>query len=594
MEPITLSPGGGFLLEETGAARIFTPELLDDDQLLMKTTAEEFMRREVEPRVDAIEEKEPGLLRELLRKAGAIGLLGHDVPAEHGGLGGDKTSSSLIFEAMSRVGSWAVTFGAHTGIGTMPLVLFGTPEQRARWLPALASGEKIAAYALTEPNAGSDALAARTTARLTEDGKSYRLDGSKLYITNGGIADVFTLFAQVDGDRFTAFVVERDTPGLTVGPEEKKLGIRGSSTCPLYLEDCRVPVENLLGAIGQGHKIAFNILNIGRWKLGVGATGGAKHCLELGVRFARERVQFGKPIAEFDLIRKKIGDIATQIFVAESMGFRTAGLLDARHRAIDPAAPDAVRQAIDAVEEHSIEASIIKVFGSEMLFWTADETLQLFGGAGYIADYPIERLSRDARINRIFEGTNEINRLLVPGTLLKRALKGRLGLMARVAEVRAEIADPSRIDRTVPSEPLAAARRKTDLAKRATIFAVARGAEKYLEQIAEKQELLGGLADCLILVYAMDSAVTRAGQLATAGDAGAPIAGAMAQLFVAQAHERVFDLVREMLMWMEKDEAWERGVAEVNLYYELSRVNTFSLRRQVARHVIERGGYQLT
>lgn len=354
MAAITLSPGGGFLLERTGSAAILTPELLDDAQRLMKQTAEEFMRREVEPRVAEIEEKQPGLMRELLRKAGDVGLLGHDLPEEYGGLGGDKTSSSLIFETMSRVGSWAVSFGAHTGIGSMPVVLFGTAEQRARYLPKLATGEMVAAYALTEPGAGSDALAAKTTARLTEDGKHYRLDGQKIYITNGGIADLYTVFAKIDGEKFTGFLVERNTPGFTVGAEEHKLGIRGSSTCPIFFEDCKVPVENLLGEVGQGHKIAFNILNIGRWKLGVGATGGAKYCLEIGVQFAKDRVQFGKPIAEFDLIRKKIGDIATQIYVSESMGFRTAGLLDERWRAVDLKAPDAQRRLIDAVEEHSI------------------------------------------------------------------------------------------------------------------------------------------------------------------------------------------------------------------------------------------------
>ncbi len=595
MTPLTLSPGGAFLLERTGSASILTPELLGEDQLLMRQTADDFMRREVEPRVEEIEEKKPGVLRELLRKAGELGLLGHDVPEEYGGLGGDKTSSSLIFESMSRVGSWAVTFGAHTGIGTMPLVLFGTAEQRARYLPRLASGELVATYALTEPGAGSDALAAKSTARLTPDGRHYRLDGQKIYITNGGIADLYTVFAKIDGEQFTGFLVERGTPGFTVGPEEHKLGIRGSSTCAIYYENCLVPVENLLGEIGQGHKIAFNILNIGRWKLGVGVTGGAKYCLRLGVEFARDRKQFGKPIAEFDLIRKKLGDIATQIYVSESMAFRTAGLLDARWRAVDPKAPDAQRRLIDAVEEHSIEASIIKVFGSEMLFTTADETLQLFGGAGYITDYPIERVSRDARINRIFEGTNEINRMLVPGTLLKRALKGRLGLLAFAAEVRAEVADPARIDRRIPDGPLGAQRAKCDLAKRAVGYVIARGAEKYQAQISEKQELLGALADCLILVYAMDSAITRALQLvAASGEAAALIPTAMTQLFVAQAHERVFDLVREMLMWMHQPEAWEVAVAEVNQYYELSRVNTFSLRRQIARHVIERGGYELT
>jgi len=591
---ITLSPGGGFLLEPTGSATIFTPEMLSDEQRMMKKTADDFMRGEVLPRLADIEAKKPGLMRELLEKAGAVGLLAHDIPEAYGGLDGDKSSASLIAESVAMQGSFAVSFGAHVGIGAMPIALFGTPAQRQKYLPGLATGEKIAAYALTEPGSGSDALAAKTKAVLSADGKSWKLTGSKLYITNAGFADVFTVFAKVDGEKFTGFIVERTAPGLTIGPEEHKLGIRGSSTCPLYLEDCTIPVENVLGEIGKGHKIAFNILNIGRWKLGVGATGGAKHILEMGVKFARDRKQFGKPIAEFDLIRKKIGDIATQIYVSESMGFRTAGLLDARWKAIDPADPKAQQKQLDATEEHAIEASIIKVFGSEMLHATADETLQIFGGAGYIEDYPIERASRDARINRIFEGTNEINRLLVPGTLLKRALTGKLALMQMVGEVQAELADPMKFVRRAPEGPLGRERNKCDYAKRAIVYVASLGVQKYMQQISDKQELLGGLADCMILTFGMDSAITRTMQIIKAvGEEKARIPFAMTQLFVAKAHEEVFDLVREMLMWMSQEEEWGREVRDVNSYYTLDRVNTFSLRRKIALHTIEAGGYAL-
>jgi alkylation response protein AidB-like acyl-CoA dehydrogenase len=593
-ETITLSPGGGFLLEPTGSATVLTPEMLTDEQRMMKATAEDFMRREVEPRTAELESKKPGAMRDVLEKAGAVGLLGHDIPEAYGGLGGDKTSSSLIFESVSRLGSFAVSYGAHVGIGTMPLVLFGTPAQKSRYLPRLATGELIAAYALTEPGSGSDALAAKTKAVLSPDGQSWKLTGTKQFITNAGFADLFTIFAKVDGEKFTAFLVERGAPGLTVGPEEHKLGIRGSSTCPLFLEDCTIPVGNVLGTIGAGHKIAFNILNIGRWKLGVGAVGGAKYCLEIGVRYARERKQFGKPIAEFDLIRKKIGDIATQTYVAESMAFRTAGLLDARTRLIDPADPAAPKKEIDAIEEHAIEASIIKVFGSEMLHATADETLQIFGGAGYIEDYPIERVSRDARINRIFEGTNEINRLLVPGTLLKRALQGRLGLMAFVEKVQKELANPAEIDRRVTDGPLGLERQMCDFAKRAVAYSASLGVQKYLQQITEKQELLGVLADCLIQLFAMDSAISRTLQLVR--DKGAEASRVplyMTQLFVARSHETVFELLREMLMWMSQDEEWGREIRDINSYYQLHRLNTFSLRRKIALHVIEAGGYAL-
>jgi alkylation response protein AidB-like acyl-CoA dehydrogenase len=589
-----LTPGGGFLLEATGSATILTPELLTDEQRMMRETAEDFVRREVESRLGDIEAKKPGLMRAILQKAGEVGLLGHDVPEAYGGLGGDKTSSSLITEAVSRIGSFAVSYGAHVGIGTMPIVLFGTPAQRDKYLPKLASGQMLAAYALTEPGSGSDALAAKTRATLSADGKTWKLNGTKQYITNAGFADLFTVFAKIDGEKFTGFLVERTAKGLTVGPEEHKLGIRGSSTCPLILEDCEIPAENVLGQVGQGHKIAFNILNIGRWKLGVGAVGAAKYCLELGVHYARDRKQFGKPIAEFDLIRKKLGDIATNVYVAEAMAYRTAGLLDARSAAIDPAAPDAQKREIDAIEEHSIEASIIKVFGSEILHASADETLQIFGGAGYIEDYPIERVSRDARINRIFEGTNEINRLLVPGTLLKRAMQGRLGLMGLVSEVHMELTDPTKIDRRVPDGPLGLERQKCNFAKRAVAYAASLGVQKYMQGITDKQELLGVLADCLIQIFAMDSAITRTLQLVAAkGDGAGAIPLAMTQLFVAKAHEAVFDGLREMLMWMSEDEEWGRGIRDVNSYYELTRVNTFSLRRRIAKHVLEAGGYAL-
>jgi len=394
MQPITLSPGGGFLLEATGSATIVTAERLDDDHLLMKQTADDFMRREVEPRVAEIEEKQPGLLTELLRKAGDVGLLGHDVPEAYGGLGGDKMSSSLIFESMSRVGSWAVTFGAHTGIGTMPLVLFGNDEQRARYLPRLASGELVAAYALTEPSAGSDALAAKTTARLTPDGKHYRLDGSKIYITNGGIADLYTVFAKIDGEKFTAFLVERQSPGLSVGNEEHKLGIRGSSTTPLFFEGALVPVENLLGQAGQGHKIAFNILNIGRWKLGVGATGGAKHALELGVRFARERQQFGKPIAGFQLVQDLLVRMLANVTSSACLCLRLSQL----------------QQAGQAEDHHS---ALAKAFCTVRMRETVGYARELLGGNGILLENHVGRFVADAEAIYSYEGTREMNTLIV-------------------------------------------------------------------------------------------------------------------------------------------------------------------------------------
>ncbi|HTA18535.1 MAG TPA: acyl-CoA dehydrogenase family protein, partial [Polyangia bacterium] len=340
---ITLSPGGGFLLEPTGSASIFTPEMLDDEQRMMKKTADDFMKGEVLPRLADIEAKKPGLMRELMEKAGALGLLGHDVPEAYGGLDGDKSSSSLIAESVAMQGSFAVSFGAHVGIGTMPIVLFGTPSQRQKYLPGLASGEKIAAYALTEPGSGSDALAAKTKAVLSADGKSWKLTGSKLYITNAGFADIFTIFAKVDGEKFTAFLVDRNAPGLTVGPEEHKLGIRGSSTCPLYLEDCTIPVDSVLGEIGKGHKIAFNILNIGRFKLAAACVGGARHSLQEAIGYAKERKAFGKTIADFGLIQEKLAESAAGIYAGEAMIYRTIGMIDAALADVDTAAAGASR-----------------------------------------------------------------------------------------------------------------------------------------------------------------------------------------------------------------------------------------------------------
>ena len=482
---------------------------------MMHQTALDFMSREVESRVVEIEGKKPGLMRSILQKAGEVGLLGHDIPEIYGGLGGDKTSSSLITEAVSRLGSFAVSYGAHVGIGTMPIVLFGTPEQRQKYLPKLATGELIAAYALTEPGSGSDALAAKTQAVLSADGKTWKLNGTKQYITNAGFADIFTVFAKVDGEKFTAFLIEREAPG----PDRRARGAQARHPRQLDLPAdpgrLRDPAGQRAGQIGQGHKIAFNILNIGRWKLGVGAVGGAKYCLELGVKFARDRKQFGKPIAEFDLIRKKLGDIATNIYVTESMAYRTAGLLDARSRGIDPARPRRRRRRSTPSRSTRSRRRSSRCSGRRCCTPRADETLQIFGGAGYIEDYPIERVSRDARINRIFEGTNEINRLLVPGTLLKRAMTGAAGADGAGGPGASGAGRPQQDRSQSSGRPPGAERRKCDFAKRAVSYAASLGVQKYMQHISDKQELLGVLADAIIQIYAMDSAITRTLQIAT-------------------------------------------------------------------------------
>jgi len=592
--PKTKISGGSFLLETRRPDEVFTPEDFSEQHQLIGQTAEEFAVNEIVPNIEKIEHKDFSVTRDLLKKAGELGLSSVEIPEAYGGLEMDKVTSAVIADHIAKYAGFATTWGGHTGIGTLPIVYFGTEEQKKKYLPRLASGEIVGAYALSESTSGSDALNCRTRATLSADGKHYVLNGEKMWITNAGFADLFTVFAKIDGEKFSAFLVEKTFPGFSIGAEEHKMGIRGSSTCPIILNECKVPVENLLGEAGKGHLIAFNILNIGRFKLGAMCVGGGRVSLENAIGYAKQRKAFNKVIADFGLVREKIANMATLLFVGESLVYRTVGLMDVALSEIDKSAADAAKQTLKAIEEYAVECSIIKVWGSEMIDYVVDETVQIFGGAGFVEDYPAQRYWRDARVYRIFEGTNEINRLLVPGTMLKRALGGRLGLMGLVGEVRQELADPIKIDRRIPDGPLGRERKKCDFAKRAIAYGASLGVQKYMQQISEKQELLGVLADCLILTFGMDSAISRTLQLVAAkGEAGSQIPIAMTQLFVAKAHEQVFDMLREMMMWMSQEEEWGREMRDINSYYNLDRVNTFSLRRRVARHVIEAGGYAL-
>ena len=409
---IVAAPGGSFLLETRNPAEIFTPEDLNEEQRQIAATAARFAREEIVPAIAALESKEPGAMAALLRKAAELGFTSVDIPQGFGGMNMDKTSSLLIADHISSLASFSTAFGAHTGIATLPLVWYGTPELQARYLPRLATCEIIGAYALSESTSGSDAMNIRTRATLSPDGEHYILNGEKHWITNCGIAGVYTVFAKIDGEKFSAFVVERGTPGLTVGAEEHKLGIHGSSTCPLLLVDCKIPKSNLLGEIGKGHHIAFNVLNVGRLKLGVACIGGARHALGEMIRYAKQRNAFGKSIAEFGLIQQKISSSAAQIYAAESMAYRTVGMIDAR---LATPGENPARDAQKSFEEYAVECSILKVYGSEMISHVTDELVATMGGYGFVEDYPAARLYRDARINRIFEGTNEINRMIVTG-----------------------------------------------------------------------------------------------------------------------------------------------------------------------------------
>jgi alkylation response protein AidB-like acyl-CoA dehydrogenase len=581
----TAPEGGRFLLETVGEAPIFTPEQLSDEQRMMYKTGADFVAGEVVTRVEEIEAKKPGLLRELLDKAGELGLLMVKIPEAYGGLGANVTTGLVVTEAMARIGSWSVTIGAHNGIGTEPILFFGNDEQKARYLPKLATGEKIAAYALTEPGAGSDALAGRTKAELTEDGKHYKLNGDKQWITNGGFADVFVVFAKIDGEKFTGFIVEKDTPGFSVGAEEHKMGIRGSSTTTLHFEDALVPVENVLGEIGKGHKIAFGILNMGRLKLGVGSAAGAKHLLADAVTYGLERKTFGRSILEYGILRQKIARMAALIYASESMAWRTSGLIDdyvtAKKDALGKEAAE--RQALEAF---AVESSIMKVFGTEALFYVADEDVQIHGGYGFVEDYEIERAYRDQRVYRIFEGTNEINRLLVPGMLLKRAMKGELDLFGAAQKIVAEVGE----GKALPTfeGPLSRERTAAEAMKRMALFVLSAAAMKHGPALEGEQEILAAVADLIMAAFAADSTVART--LQHSGDKG-PVREALTAYYVEEAWEASFTAARRAVSSLADGAERDGLLAGLSSLYAYAPVDFKATQETIVGAVIEAEAY---
>lgn len=582
--------GGSFLIEDRAPGEVFIPEEFTDEQRQIGQMTEEFLTNEVLPHVEKIEHGDKALLVSLMRKAAELGLMGADVPEVYGGAGLDKVSSTIIAEKMARYASFAVSHGGHSGIGTLPIAYFGTEEQKKKFLPKLATAEWISSYCLSEAEAGSDALAAKTRAERTPDGRHWVLNGQKMWITNGAIADVFIVFAKVDGEKFSCFIVEKGTPGFQPGGEEKKMGIKGSSTTPLFFDNAKIPAENLLHEIGRGHIVAFNTLNFGRFKLGAYCIGGGKYALAETVRYAKERRAFGKAIAEFGLIQHKLAEMAIRLYAGEAMIYRTAGMIDAALHGIDLRAADAPQHLMKALEEYAVECSINKVYASEAVDYVVDEMVQVYGGYGFSQDYPAERAFRDARINRIFEGTNEINRLLIVGMLFKRALKGELPLMAAAKKVADELmAGPTAA--SAPSAALGAETALVAASKKAFLFAAGVAAQKYMDKLADEQEVAGALSDIVMDAYAAESALLRTQKIAKQNGKTAALATAATQVFVADALDRVEQNARTVLAACAGGDTLRAQLALLRRLLKREPPNTVALRRQVAAAVIEAGRY---
>ncbi len=587
----TLIKGGSFLIERRLPHEVFTPEDLSDQHRLIAQTAQEFVDREIVPRLKEIEEKKPGLLRDLLREAAELGLCATDVAPEFGGLGLDRVTSVIISEKMARDGAWAATVGAQAGIGIMPIAFFGTPEQKEKYLPRLARGEMIGAYCLSEASSGSDALSCNTRATLSSDGRYYILDGVKMWITNGGIADLYIVFARVDGEKFTAFIVERTFPGVAPGAEEHKMGIRGSSTTPLNLDHVSVPIENVLGDVGKGHQVAFNILNMGRLKLGAGCIGGCKIMMKPAIKWAKERQAFGRPIAGFGLIKEKLGGMVARIYAGESMAYRTAGLMD---RLLDDgAASEANRSAriLESLQEYAVECSILKVMATEALGYVVDETVQVFGGYGFTVDYEVERTYRDQRVNRIFEGTNEINRLLITDMLLKRSMQGRLALIPAAMKLMEEAlsSSPAAEEENIP---LADEASVVEGGKRAALFMAGGAVQKFQQTLPEEQEVVAALSNLVAEIYGMESALLRAQKhFAKSASTMATAHANAARCVIYEGTERMETEARRILPRLAAGDTLRAQSALLRRFLKRTPTDTIELRRSLASIALDRSRY---
>ena len=570
---VHLARGGAFLIEPGSTAEVFTPEDFTEEHLMIRDMTEQFVAEEVLPQQEAMEHQDWSITTRLLKRCADLGLLGIEVPQQYGGENLDKVSAMIVAEKMARVSSFAVSYGGHSGIGTLPIVYFGTEELKKRYLPPLCKGEIFSAYALSEAGSGSDALAAKTAAVRSADGSRWVLNGEKMWITNAAFADVFVTFAQVDGTQFSCFVVEKNYPGVSTGAEERKMGLKGSSTRTLVLQNAEVPGGNLLGEIGKGHHVAFNILNTGRAKLAAGAVGGSKTALNDSIQYAKQRIAFGKPIASFGAIRHKLAEMAIRIWIAEGMVHRTAGLMD---RALEQVNVDEPKQVLKAFEEYAIECSILKVFGSEVLDFVVDEAVQIYGGYGYSAEYPVERYYRDSRVNRIFEGTNEINRMLIPGMLLKRAATGRLPLSGP-SDAMSSSAGTGGDDRETEA---------LQKAKKAFLLVTGAAVGRYGEAIKNEQEVLMNLSNMVMEIYAIDTALCRVAR-SNASEVSRP----MVQTYINDAMSRLMFSATQTLAAVLDGAALRAQLSAVRQLLEWTPINTVQLRQRVAEYLIDAGRY---
>src|SRR5215471_10056183 len=582
-ELATIKKGGSFLVEGTAPEDIFTPEEFSEEQTMIRDMTAQFVEDEVLPQIEKIEHKDWGVTVNLLRRCGELGLLGIEVPEKYGGENLDKVSAMIVAEKLGRVASFAVSYGAHAGIGTLPIVYFGKEEHKQKYLPLVCKAEKISAYALSEAGSGSDALAAKTNAVRNPDGKYWTINGEKMWITNAAFADMFVTFAQVEGKQFSCFIIEKGYPGVSTGAEENKMGLKGSSTRTLVLDNAQIPIDNVVGEIGKGHHVAFNILNIGRAKLGAGAVGGAKTALNDAIQYSKQRIAFGKPIASFGAIKHKLAEMAIRIWTAEGLVYRTAGLMDGSLENVDV---DNMQQVLKAIEEYAIECSILKVFCSEVLDFAVDEAVQVYGGYGYSAEYPVERYYRDSRVNRIFEGTNEINRLLIPGMLLKRAATGQLPLFAAARAVADEV-----MSAAIPAE--ASTRFGAELAavtqsKKALLFTAGSAIQKFGDTIRDEQEVLMHISNIVMEVFAMDTAVQRLLKK-NSSDLHADVV----RTFINDAVSRVEFAAKQILGAVAEGDALRTQLAALRRVLRWTPINTVKARQRVADLLVESNRYAL-